>query len=128
MAAGGPQQLSDVIAGLLRALVRARGAMDSASSELAKAYWADPILRSLPLPAFTMPQVKVRLKFAVAGLVTVGSGGERATPAADMRVIVELPALEKVPAHLISELELNLTPQMLRAFEEEGEGVPGAKA
>ena len=36
--------------------------MDSASSDLAKEYWADPILRSLPLPAFTMPQANVKLK------------------------------------------------------------------
>jgi hypothetical protein len=122
----GPQQLSDVLASLLRALVTARGAMDNASADLAKIYWADPVLRSMPLPAFSMPEVKVHLKFAVSGLTS--SGGRLGTAASDMRVVVDLPSLENLPAHLISELELRLTPQMLRAFEAETDDAMAARA
>lgn len=122
--APGPQQLSDVLASLLRAVVVARGAMDSASADLAKAYWADPILRSLPLPAFAIPEIKVRLKFAASSLTSSDALGEAAP---GMRVIVDLPSLEKLPAHLVSEVELRLTPQMLRAVESEPEGSGGAR-
>ncbi len=120
----GAQQLSVVLGSLLRAVVRGRGAMDGASADLAKAYWADSILRSLPLPAFNIPEVKVRLKFAVSG---VGETASDAGHAGDMRVIVDLATLEKLPQHLVSEIELRLTPQMLRNTESEMEEARGGR-
>jgi hypothetical protein len=121
-----PQALSDVLSSLLRAAVDARGAMDRASAELAKAYWADPILRSLPLPAFTIPEMKVRLKFIVSD-VAPHEGTTAATRLPDMRVIVDRTSLEKLPPHLVSEIELRLTPQMLRVAEAEAAEVPVAR-
>jgi hypothetical protein len=109
-------RLADVVTGLLRAFVEAHGAMDSASADLAKEYWRDPILRSLPLPAFTIPEVTVRLKVAVTD-----------PSADDMRVVVNSKELERVPAHLISEIEFNLVPQSVSAFEHEPEGAATAR-
>ena len=94
--------------------------MDSASADLASVYWADPIMRTLPLPAFGIPEVNVHLKFAVSNLVATGV--RPASPsAADMRIVIDLASLEKVPAHLISEIELRLTPQMVAVAEAEAE-------
>lgn len=121
-----PQALSDVLSSLLRAAVVARGAMDRASADLAKVYWADPILRSLPLPAFQIPEMKVRLKFIVSEVAP--HEGNAGTPASHMRVIVDLASLEKLPPHLVSEVELRLTPQMLRVSDAEAPDVAGARA
>jgi len=111
---GGSHPLSDVIAAILSAFVQAWGTMDSTSAELAKQYWADPVLRSLPLPAFAIPQVTVRLKVAVADVSSRGGG---ATQSDAVRIFVEFTELQRVPEHLISEVEFSLTPREIAGVE-----------
>ncbi len=119
--AEGPVLVSDVVTSLLRSVVAARSAMDATSAELASAYWADPILRTLPLPAFGIPEVKVRLRFAISDIARAPARRGAAPPSPEMRIIVDLASLEKVPEHLISEIELRLTPQAMIAAEAEAE-------
>jgi hypothetical protein len=97
--------------------------MDETSAGLAKIYWSDPVLRTLPLPSFTMPELRMQLKFAVAGVELPRGTRIRQTAAepAHMQVIVDASALAKIPAHLVSEMELRVTPQLLRIFESEQE-------
>lgn len=113
---GGATDLTEVVASLLGALIGAQRSLDSASAELAKIYWADPVLRSLPVPVFSMPQVTVHLKFAV--LQVEPSPAEVKTPT--MRVIVDTPSLNKLPAHLVSQLEFKVTPQSVRIYKADG--------
>src|SRR5712691_2025175 len=112
-ASGGPVQIAEVLSSLLEAVVSAKRAMDGASAYLARIYLDDAILRSLPLPLFTLPDVTVRLKFAVADVKHSGGASAEPTPPR-MWVIVDLSSLEKLPPHLVSEVELRLTPQALR--------------
>jgi hypothetical protein len=97
--------------------------MDEASAGLAKTYWSDPVLRTLPLPSFTMPELRMQLRFAVASLDVPTERRARASTsgAVDMKVVVDAAALAKLPAHLVSEIELRVTPQLLRIFESEQE-------
>ena len=125
-AANGQEQarsLEDVLTSLLAAAIAAKRSMDETSAGLAKTYWSDPVLRTLPLPSFTMPELRMQLKFAVAALEVPTERRVRRAAAgpAHMQVIVDAAALAKLPAHLVSEMELRVTPQLLRIFESEQE-------
>lgn len=113
----------ELLAGLLGAMTGAKRSLDAASVELAKAYWSDPILRNLPTPYFTVPEMRIHLRFAVAE-VEAGRptrSGRGAGRRAQLRITVDAPSLEKLPPHLISEMELRVTPQALRILETEQE-------
>jgi hypothetical protein len=113
-------ELADVLAGLAQAVARAKQVMDETTRELAHAYSQDPLLRTLLLPYFTLPEVRMQLKFAVAGVVgpDLRTGAkEVAEPPVKIRVIVDAASLEKLPSNLISEVELRISPQMLRSFQ-----------
>lgn len=113
------QEMADVMSGLLAASITAKRSLDSATSELAKIYWADPVLRTLPLPAFGIAEVTVRLKFAIARgqPPAKGAGGK------GLLVIVDTASLEQLPEHLVSEMEIKLSPRSVRVYEAEGQGV-----
>lgn len=108
-----PKDLTEVVASVLGAMVGAKRSLDSASAELAKIYWADPVLRSLPVPAFSIPEVTVHLRFAVVQVASAPAGGKTQA----MRVIVDTASLEKLPAHLVSQLDIKLTPQSVRIYQ-----------
>lgn len=120
--AAAQHELSDVMASLLSAFVSSKRSMDEKSAELARIYWADPVLRTLPLPIFTLPEVRIQLKIAVVQVSTATSAGaETANPR--IRVIVDTPTLEKMPTHLISQVEFKITPQAVKAYQGENEEV-----
>jgi hypothetical protein len=115
----------ELLASLLGAMSGAKGSLDATSVELAKAYWSDPILRNLPPPYFTVPEMRIHLRFAVADVApaksTRSTRGSVRRP--QLRITVAAASLEKLPPHLISEMELRVTPQTLRIFETEQEPI-----
>lgn len=113
---GAKTRVSDLVTSLLTSIVAARGAMDRATAELARVYSGDPILRTFPVPAFGIAEVKVRLRFAVSGLASRNTAGTDA-PSPEMLIIVDLSSLEKTPEHLLSEIEIRLEPRPATAPE-----------
>ncbi len=107
------------MSGLLGASLTARRSLDSATAELAKVYWADPVLRTLSLPAFTISEMTVRLKLVVARSQSPAKGAQGKT----LFVIVDTASLEQLPPHLISEIEIKLSPQSVQLYGAEGQEV-----
>jgi len=101
----------------------AKRSLDATSVELAQAYWSDPVLRNLPPPYFSVPEMRIQLRFAVAeGAPADSTSSARGSGRrAQLRITVAAASLEKLPPHLISEMELRVTPQALRIFETEQE-------
>lgn len=106
-------ELGEVVASILGAVAAASRSVDAASAELAKIYWKDPVLRSLPLPAFSIPEVTVHMKFAVVRI----DAPESATAFPAMRVVVDAASLGKLPSHLVSEMQFKVTPQAVRTYQ-----------
>ncbi|MEO5349316.1 MAG: hypothetical protein H7836_06695 [Magnetococcus sp. YQC-3] len=99
---------------LFASVLDAKSSMDKKSAELAKQYWSDPVLRNLEIPAFKIPDISIKLRFAVYEVGENDNAGN-----ASMKVIVDTPTLHRIPEHMVSQIEIRLTPHSLRAHNTE---------
>src|SRR4051812_32023192 len=110
--------LTDLATALANALLGAKGRLDQEAIVLADQYRADPVLRFLPPPAFAIGEARVVIKFAIADTEPSPSPGRGE---ARVRVHVDAASLHDLAPHLVSEIELRITPQATRAHTTEAE-------
>ncbi|MGV8175143.1 MAG: hypothetical protein ACP5OU_05520 [Methanothrix sp.] len=58
--------LADVIGGIAGEIARGRSKADAATVEIAKAYRSEPLLEDFPIPRFSLDEVVIDLKLAIA--------------------------------------------------------------
>ena len=106
--------LSDLTAALIRSLLDAKRRLDEEVVTLANQYRANPILRFLPPPAFSIGEVRVVIKFAIAQGKPPASTEPSAAPGgARVQMHVDAASLSDLPPHLVSEIELRIKPEMM---------------
>jgi hypothetical protein len=107
--------LETVVAGLLHAVRNAKRAGDLESARLLEVYKKERALSSFSVPAYTIADVDIELRFSVAG-VQEGKGEEGEIP--NLRVKITPEALKGLEAHQVSVMRLKISPVSLRVFEE----------
>jgi hypothetical protein len=114
------RDLQEVLESVLSSLLEAKKSMDRKSAELARVYWADPVLRSLAVPAFNLPEITLNLRFAVDEVPRARTPSADGKDGVAMTVIVDTPTLIRMPEHLVSCIEIKLTMQEFKAYTAEG--------
>jgi hypothetical protein len=107
-------RLAVVIEGVLQALQAAKYRGDAESARLCEVYKSDKSLIPFSVPAYTIADVEVELKFAVVAPVE----GETGTgQPGDLRVKVRPEALKGLEPHHISVMKVRFAPVNVRVFE-----------
>lgn len=115
-AADGAIVLSELLAGIARAILAAKVSLDQDGAAIAEQYKADAALSVLPPPAFAIGEVRIGIKFAIARIEhapPATKGGERGP--AQVQVYVTAESLAEIAPHLVSEMELRIGPEVKRA-------------
>jgi len=102
-------KLKDVLSSITGAFISAKSSMDRMSMEHSKQYQKEDLLSAANLPFFSISDVRLELRFAVG---EIGRDNE-------VFVSVNTPSLEKLPPHVISTVEIKLTPQPLKLYKME---------
>ncbi len=102
--------LKTVVGGILQALREAKFLGDRESARLMETYRGDAALSAFSVPAFTISEVELELRFAVASAPEVRRK-------ADIKVRITPEALKGLEPHHISTLKIKLSPVELRVFE-----------
>ena len=105
--AGDPIRLSDLLSAIGRSIILAQVSMDTLSVERAKGYIDNEMLATQALPFLALAETTIRLKVAVHDR----DGG-------DLIVKVSADTLAKLPAHAVTELEVKLNPEDVRAYRD----------
>jgi hypothetical protein len=107
-------ELSDVLKNITSAFIIAKDFMDETSLQIAKKYSENETLSLLSLPFFTISDVTLQLKFAIR---ETGEKGQ-------VYVYVDTASLDKLPEHIVSQIEVKLNPQSIKVYKtEEGTAV-----
>jgi len=62
--------LGDVVGGIIGQIAKGRSQADAATIEIAKAYKSEPLLEEFPIPRFSLDEVIIDLKMAIASTPT----------------------------------------------------------
>ena len=107
-------KLSSIIEGLLRALQEAKQAGDMESSRLYELYRSKKELALFCVPAFTIEDVEVDLKFVID---TPMEESKKKVKPDDLRVKIQSEVLKGMEPHQISAMKLKFTLANLRVIE-----------
>ena len=112
----GPEgvSLKAIVAGFLQAVTEAKRLGDLESARLAEVYRSERNLASFTVPAFTISDMDIELRFAVVGSVEPSRGEE---PPSDITVNVSPDLIQGLEAHQVSSIRLRVSPVNLRVFE-----------
>jgi len=106
--------LKAIVAGFLQAVTEAKRLGDLESARLAEVYRSERNLASFTVPAFTISDMDIELRFAVVGSVEPSRGEE---PPSDITVNVSPDLIQGLEAHQVSSIRLRVSPVNLRVFE-----------
>ena len=104
----GPTRLKDVVVAVTRVFIEAKASMDELSAETSRKYQQSELLSGQPLPFFALSDVSLQLKVALQ---------ERAD--GDVIVVIAAEALAKLPPHVLTQIDMKLTPQAVRTYQGE---------
>lgn len=104
-----------LVAGVLKALREAKLLGDLETARLVDLYKKNAVLSSLTIPAFTISDTEVELRFSLVE-PPKEDGKEGDVP--DIRVIISPESLKGLEAHHVNKLTLKISSVGLRAFEE----------
>lgn len=107
--------LKVLIGGFLQALREAKHLSDIESAKLLDIYKKEKNLLSFSVPAFTISDVDVELRFSIVG---PPEKQEKEGEIEDLKVNVSADRLKGLEAHQISVMKLKISPVSLRVFEE----------
>ncbi|NOY59556.1 MAG: hypothetical protein GXO75_11610 [Calditrichaeota bacterium] len=107
--------LKFLIGGVLHALSEAKRLGDMESAKLYELYKKEKILTSFTVPAFTISDTELELRFSIVG-PPEGKNKEGETP--DIKVDISPESLKGLEAHHVSLLKLKISSVNLRVFEE----------
>ena len=107
--------LKTVVEGLIQALREAKHLGDIESAKLLDAYKQEKSLLSFSVPAFTISDVEVELRFAIIGPAVEQKKEGKIT---DIKVNISPAILKGLEACHISLMKIKITPVSLRVFEE----------
>ena len=110
--------LRDVMSALVRSFVAAQHAMDQYSCELSQDYLTKEALNAARLPFFGFADITVKLRCAIRNLSDAG----------DLTVSIDAARISTLPETVISQLEINLTPELIKSYERSEEGAGGSMA
>ena len=107
--------LTAIVAGLMRALREAKYLGDLESAKLSQVYKKEAALSSFTVPAFTISDVDIELRFAIA---QPPDGSRNDRKVTDIKVNIWPESLKGLEAHQVSLLKFKMSPISLRVFEE----------
>lgn len=110
--------LKTLFSGVLQALMEAKQLGDTESAKLLTIYKEQKTLSSFSVPAFTISDVDLDLRFSIVDLVEGQGEGELL----DIKVNVSSESLKELQDHQISRMTFKISPVNLRVFEK-SEGV-----
>jgi len=105
--------LKAVVGGILHALREAKHLGDLESARLLEVYKKEEVLSAFTVPAFTISETELELRFA---LVEPPAENEGEIPEISVNISPEF--LKGLEAHQVSLLKLKISPVNLRAFAE----------
>jgi hypothetical protein len=108
--------LKTVVGGILQALRQAKFLGDLESARLVDTYKSQKALSSFSIPAFTISDVEVELRFAVAGPPEVKK--TREGEISDIKIRISPDSLKDLEPHHISYMKIRFSPVEMRVFEE----------
>jgi hypothetical protein len=111
--------LKRVVGGILQALREAKFLGDKESARLMEIYKSNSILSAFTVPAFSISEVEVELRFAVASLPEERRK-RKAEEATDIMVKITPEALKGLEPHHISTMRVKFSPVEMKVFEEAG--------
>gem|GEM_PF-6367715 len=106
--------LKTVVGGFLQALREAKHLGDIESAKLLDIYKTEKALSSFTVPAFTISDVDIELRFSIVGPTEEHKEGE----VPDIKINISPEFLKGLEAHHISVMKLKISPVSLRVFEE----------
>lgn len=107
--------LKIVIGSLLQALREAKHLGDIESAKLLDIYKEKKSLLSFSVPAFTISDVEVELRFSILG---PSEEQKKEGEISDLKVNISTESLKGLEAHHVSLMKLKISPVSLRVFEE----------
>jgi hypothetical protein len=117
---GMPIELETAISGILRSLIIAKQFMDSETVRLVEVYSKDEILRSLVVPAFSMAEVNLDLRFVIDKVETENIEGKQSSK---VHVRIDSQSLAGLPPNAISEFKIKIVPSNFKVYDVEGKKV-----
>ncbi|MFX0203078.1 MAG: hypothetical protein ACFFCW_43800 [Candidatus Hodarchaeota archaeon] len=107
--------LKATVSGLMRALRQAKYLGDLESAKLSDVYKKEKALSSFTVPAFTISDVDIELRFSIAepSKQIVEEGEDL-----DIKVNISPATLKGLEAHQVSVMKLRISPVNLKVFEE----------
>lgn len=106
--------LKSVVGGLLQALGEAKYLGDIKSAKLLETYKKVKALSLFTVPAFTISDVDIELRFSIVGPSEEQKEGE----IPDFKINISPEFLKGLESHHISVMKLKISPVNLRVFEE----------
>jgi hypothetical protein len=108
--------LKNLLGGVLQAVMEAKRLGDLESAKLFDVYKSEKSLSSFSVPAFSISDMDLDLRFAVVETTEEQGEGE----AMDIKVNVSQEALRELEDFQISRIKFRISPVSLRVFEESG--------
>jgi hypothetical protein len=105
--------LKTVVGGILQGLREAKHVGDIESAKLFDEYKQNAVLSAFSVPAFTISDVDIELRFSI-----VGPAGVQEGKAEDIDINIAPASLKGLEAHHISVMKFKLAPVNMRVFEE----------
>jgi hypothetical protein len=107
--------LRAVVGGFIQALREAKHLGDIESAKLLEAYKQEKTLLPFSVPAFTISDVEVELRFAIIG---PAEEQKKEGEMADVKINISPAFLKGLEAHHISLMKIKIAPISLRVFED----------
>lgn len=107
--------LKATVAGLVRALREAKYLGDLESAKLQDVYKKEKALSAFTVPAFTISDVDIELRFAI---VEPPKEKEKKGEMLDLKIHISPESLKGLEPHHVSAMKLKVSPVNLRIFEE----------
>ena len=107
--------LNTVIEGVLKSLREAQHSGDLESAALHEAYKENSVLSRFSVPAFSISELELEVRFAIVGL---SEGEESGAETPDLKVDVASPTLKDLAPHQIQVMKLKISPVALGVIEE----------
>lgn len=111
--------LKAVVGGFLQALREAKRLGDIESAKLLDIYKKERALSSFTVPAFTISDVDIELRFSIVG--PTGEHEEGEIP--NLKINISPESLKGLEAHQLNVMKLKISPVSLRVFEESKQNV-----
>jgi len=108
--------MADIVGGLLQSVKQAKLLGDLETARIAQMY-REKGISNLSVPAFTIDEVEIELKFVVAG--PVGSSRKSAESGLpQLKVHIDPEALESVTPEKLSSMRIRFKPVDMKVFKE----------